>query len=116
MSAVATVVRMSDQGEGDADQSTGAKLRARRIGLGLTQRRVAQKAGIRHEQLSRIELGHVEPSDVTLSKIRMVLEQYEHRYGVTVTTSIELPDGSKVTFAGPAEEVAAAMRAYEGRD
>lgn len=58
---------MADDREGVFD--VGARLRAIRVAAGLSQRQVAQRAGVPHAQISVVEQNKSSPSVATLRKI-----------------------------------------------
>lgn len=64
-------------GEGPSGVDLGSRLRALRLGRGLTLRKVALVAGTSHSMLSQIELGRSQPSVSTLGRIARV-------YGTTL--------------------------------
>jgi len=53
----------------DAEFDVGARLRAIRVAAGLSQRQVAQRAGVPHAQISVVEQNKSSPSVATLRKI-----------------------------------------------
>jgi transcriptional regulator with XRE-family HTH domain len=49
--------------------NTGARLNAMRVAAGLSQRQLAERAGVPHAQISQVETNKVSPSVATLRKI-----------------------------------------------
>lgn len=47
----------------------GARLNAMRVAAGLSQRQLAERAGVPHAQISNVETNKVSPSVATLRKI-----------------------------------------------
>lgn len=58
-----------------AAKSIGQDLRKRRQAAGLSQAKVAQRAGIRLETLCRLEKGHTNPTVGTVNRILKVFEE-----------------------------------------
>lgn len=104
---------------GDID--LGKRIRARRVALGMSVTGLAKAAGVDRSRISAAESGASIRSS-TLGAIETALEQAEKgrvtggtegRAGVT--SHLELPDGTRVTFIGSAEDVADAARRFASR-
>jgi len=52
----------------------GERIARRREQLGLTQQQVAERAGVRQAEISRIERGKANPTQTTLEKIAAALD------------------------------------------
>lgn len=95
----------------------GPELRRRRESLGLSVRQLASLAQVDRGRLSALESSDPAVRASTIGAVRSTLDRLEHEMGQTdtpdlVTNTIELPDGTKVTFVGPADGVAEAAAKF----
>lgn len=101
----------------------GPELKRRREALGLSVRQLASLAKVDRGRLGALERGEPGVRPSTIGAVRSALERLEQELGQDspdlVTNTIELPDGTKVTFVGPADgvaEAAAHFLATHGKD
>jgi len=101
----------------------GREIKARREALGLTGRQFATLAHVDRGRLAKFEKGegksNARPSWVggVLATLARLEEEIGGDTPDLITNTIELPDGTRVTFAGPADGVAeAATRFLASRD
>lgn len=94
----------------------GPELRQRREALGLSVRQLASLAQVDRGRLAALESGDPAVRASTIGAVRSTLERLEHEMGEDtpdlVTNTIELPDGTKVTFVGSADGVAEAASKF----
>lgn len=74
-SALVTLPRM------EGDDGAGARIAARRKGLGLGTARLAELAGVSRPHLSEVQGGHTEPSPEWLRRVELAMDRYEHETG-----------------------------------
>lgn len=103
------------------DELAGARIKSRRLALGLSLRAMAEESGVHRTTLTRIESGAPGVEEHSMSRVLATLDRLEHRYGLDdpshTVSVIELPDGSRVTFTGSPDGVAeAAARFLASRD
>lgn len=101
------------------DPELGQRIRTRRMALGMSVTALAKLAGVDRSRVSAAESGASVRSS-TLGAIEAALSQAEANAasgkGTDGATSIlELPDGTKVTFIGSADDVADAARRFLSR-
>jgi transcriptional regulator with XRE-family HTH domain len=72
-------IRASAAGKTRGKKTLGSVLRARRTDLGLTQREVAAKLGVKPAHIAYLELDHRRPSLTLLSRIAEVLDLEHER-------------------------------------
>ena len=98
------------------DGDIGRDIRMRREALGLSVRELALKATVDRATLTKLEAGDPTVRASTIGAVRTCLDRLEQEVGQDtpdlVTNTIELPDGTKVTFAGPADGVAEAASRF----
>lgn len=95
----------------------GQRLRTRRMALGLSVTALAKAAGVDRSRVSAAESGAAIRSS-TLGALEAALDQAEKFQAAKgggqsdVTSVLELPDGTRVTFIGPAENVVEAAQRF----
>lgn len=97
----------------------GESIRQRRVALGLTARELAERAGVDRSRVAAVESGgNVRAStlgalDAALTRIEQELSGPYDQDADQITSTLELPDGTRVTFAGSAETVVDAVRRFQ---
>lgn len=117
LEAPASTVRWVTSGK-----DVGAAIRARRMALGLTAKALAAEAGVDRSRVTAVEDGDAVRSS-TLGAIDAALARLEEAmsgpYDAAtghITQTIELPDGTKVTIAGPMDNVVEAAERFLRRN
>jgi transcriptional regulator with XRE-family HTH domain len=98
----------------------GKSIKDRREALGISLRELAKLTPVDRGRLSLLEKGDPAIGPTFIGAVTSTLERLELLVGQdtpdVVTSTIDLPDGTKVTFSGPADGVAeAATRFLAGR-
>jgi transcriptional regulator with XRE-family HTH domain len=106
------------KGNGDQPKTLGEYVRQKREKAGLSQRQLAQEAGVSFSNISRLESGfHTSPSPGLLKNIADVLDtdlaELLHYLGIEVAGSGSLNDYLRQDYDLPDEGVAEAKRAIE---
>lgn len=98
----------------------GKRIRARRMALGMSVTALGKAAGVDRSRVSAAESGSAIRSS-TLGAIEAALDEAEKARAnggdgqPRVTSLLELPDGTKITFIGSAEDVADAARRFAAK-
>lgn len=96
-------------------EGVGARIQARRMALGMTVKDLAELAGVDRGRLAKIEAGENARTS-TIGAIEAALTQVEEEvsgpYDDPITSTIELPDGTKITWQGSREGVAEEVRRF----
>lgn len=99
-----------------SDDSPGKRIQARRIALGASVRQLAVAAGIDRGTLTDVEADLPTVRAATRGRVEATLSRMEEEAGMDtadmVTSTIRLPDGTTVMFAGTADGVAEAASKY----
>lgn len=119
MTALAIEAEVSSLGFVGSVQA-GEAIKTRRLQLGMTRTALAQRAGVDRSRVTKAEAG--EPlRDSTLRAIEKALDDYEVEREVlpsvadSLTSVIELADGTRVTFTGSPETVIEAAHRFRQR-
>lgn len=98
------------------DRRAGERIRQRRVALGLSERALAKESGINRETVKKAEDDTPGVRQTTYAKLESTLNRLEEVMGADtpdlVTSTIDLPDGTRVMFAGPADGVAESVAKY----
>lgn len=82
----------------------------------MSVRELASRVGINRETVAKAEASTSGVRETTYARLEACLSAIEDETGADtpdlVTSTIELPDGTKVMFAGPADGVAEAAARY----
>ena len=97
-------------------ETRGARIKARRSQLGLSVRELAARSGVNRETVTRVEAGEDRVRESSFGPLERTLDDLEQQTGMDtadiVTSTIELPDGTKITFSGAADGVVEAVQKY----
>lgn len=104
-----------------ASGDVGHHLKQRRLQLGLSLSELSRLSKVDRGVIAKLEAGGSTVRETTIGAVSAALDRMEHETGQDtpdiVTSTIELPDGTRITFSGPADGVAEAAARYvrEGR-
>lgn len=98
------------------EQTAGERIAARRTALGMSVRQLALRAKVDRETATKAESNAPGVRATTFARLEATLDALEEETGIDtpdlVTSTIELPDGTRIMFAGPADGVAEAAAKY----
>lgn len=97
-------------------KTAGERIEARRLAIGMSVRQLAKRASVDRDTAAKAEANEQGVRTTTYAKLEAALDVLEEELGMDtpdiVTSTIEMPDGTRVMFVGKADGVAEAAAKY----